>query len=254
MSPTEPTNPNASAVPGRSGIAGLLSPLRATFESSDTGFLLAVEPMRSVDLADPWAHLADAAPDMTTILIPVDDAAGPLPTLNEQIAPVDLGRGAHAVTPTWFSAAVGRHALDHVAVLVEGPVEPADAAAIGRSLEAGYGALEGDLRAIASARVQNDRTTVIETREAEDAVRFFGATLRRYVAAVMKRAVEDVALPDEGLLLKVLERTGHVTIRPLETEMYATFIDIGMSTACDVEAGPADTSLIYDRVSNTWHG
>jgi hypothetical protein len=158
------------------------------------------------------------------------------------------------VTPAWFATAVDRHALDHVAVLVEGPVEPADAAAIGRALGAGYGALDGDLRAVASARVRNDRTTVIEARDAEDAVRFLAAMLRRYVATVTKHTVENVAMPDEGLLLHALERTGRITIRPIETEMYATFIDIGISTSEDIDGAPADTSLIYDRVSNTWHG
>ncbi len=42
-------------------------------------------------------------------------------------------------------------------------------------------------------------------------------------------------------------------MRPLETELYSTFVDIGVCVQADEPTRPADRSLIYDVHGNSWH-
>ena len=44
-----------------------------------------------------------------------------------------------------------------------------------------------------------------------------------------------------------------LAIRPIETEVYPDFVDLGLVLPETDEIGPASSSMIYDRRSRTWH-
>jgi hypothetical protein len=50
-----------------------------------------------------------------------------------------------------------------------------------------------------------------------------------------------------------LKGTGTLTVRPIETEIFSTSIDVGIGTNNDGTTKPADRSLIFDIPSNSWH-
>ena len=41
-------------------------------------------------------------------------------------------------------------------------------------------------------------------------------------------------------------------MKAIETEVFSTFVDVGISTSG--AAAPADSMMIYDIHSDTWHG
>jgi hypothetical protein len=50
-----------------------------------------------------------------------------------------------------------------------------------------------------------------------------------------------------------MDISGAITVRPVETSVQATSIDIGVNTSTERFSQPATVSLIFDRPSNTWH-
>ena len=82
-----------------------------------------------------------------------------------------------------------------------------------------------------------------------------GEVLRKYrILTMQDRMNGAIEPPDLGLIHGLLSHTGSFTIRPIETESYSTWIDIGFSTCPRRSVKPADRSLIYDMIGNSWHG
>jgi hypothetical protein len=44
-----------------------------------------------------------------------------------------------------------------------------------------------------------------------------------------------------------------LTVRPIETQIFSTSIDVGVNTSRERFDAPARRSLIYDRPSDSWH-
>jgi hypothetical protein len=138
--------------------------------------------------------------------------------------------------------------------MIDGPIHSGDARAISAAVREGSSPLAGELRAILAVRGVGPRVTVVDARERAILATFVGERLRHYVAALRHGRVDEVGGPEPALVERVLDRSGTLRVRPIETEVYSTFIDVGISTAADESAGPADASLIYDLTSRTWHG
>lgn len=141
---------------------------------------------------------------------------------------------------------------EFVALRIDGPVEPCDVAAIERVIAAGRTAIEGDLRAIASLRILEGGGIEFASRSTRSAIRLVAEDLAFYLAAVIRRDPCDVARPSLHQVERLLERTGSMTVRPQETEVYPQWVDVGVTTRPDL-ARPADASLIYDLPSDSWH-
>ncbi len=75
---------------------------------------------------------------------------------------------------------------------------------------------------------------------------------RHYLAAMCDRAAEEFGAPNLDQV-HALVSEGALTIRPIETQVYSTFIDVGICATADTPEGPANRSLIYDIPSRTWH-
>ncbi|MEE2719102.1 MAG: hypothetical protein VX727_04890 [Planctomycetota bacterium] len=80
-----------------------------------------------------------------------------------------------------------------------------------------------------------------------------GHVLRNHVRSRLDHRRPGLECPEVDFMHHLLARTGTFSIRRIETEVYSTWVDIGVSTRPDGSAKPADLSLIYDLVSNTWH-
>ena len=62
---------------------------------------------------------------------------------------------------------------------------------------------------------------------------------------------KNVNAPDLGVMDALLYKTGTISIRPIETESFSSFVDVGVSTGQSNE--PADMAVIYDIPSNSWY-
>jgi len=90
------------------------------------------------------------------------------------------------------------------------------------------------------------KSTMFE--EYDDALEHIASLFAQYGSSVLG---EHVSPPDLGLIDRLLERTNRLAIQSIETEVYSTFIDVGIATGTQEE--PADTTAIYDIFSDTWH-
>ena len=86
-------------------------------------------------------------------------------------------------------------------------------------------------------------------RDYDDALTLIATAISQYGSAMIG---EGIAPPDLGLVDSILHRTGTISIRPIETEVFSSFMDVGVSTIDSVT--PADFTLIYDIFSDSWHG
>ena len=91
-----------------------------------------------------------------------------------------------------------------------------------------------------------NKPTIFE--EYDNALEHIASLFSQYGSSVLG---EHVSSPDLGLIDRLLERTNHLSIHSIETEVYSTFIDVGISTSNQDE--PADITAIYDIFSDTWH-
>ncbi len=133
-----------------------------------------------------------------------------------------------------------------------GTIEPADAAAVRRAVESNRRAWEGDFRAVACLRVLNDKSVSLETTEHRIADVMVGENMRQYLGALLDQEVGGVGMPDPAQIERLLSVSGSLLVRPIESDAFSTFVDVGISTNAD-EDTPAAQSLIYDLPSNSWH-
>ncbi len=138
-------------------------------------------------------------------------------------------------------------------VCVDGPIEARDAEAMRRAVAAGLSPLQAEFRASASIEVTADAAVSIESREKKPALRMAAECVRLFLGAMRSQPAEELALPELWQIERLLEETGAISLRPIETEAYSTFLDIGVSTALEPFSKPANRSLIYDVPSNSWH-
>ncbi|HBZ96620.1 MAG TPA: hypothetical protein DEO57_02105 [Phycisphaerales bacterium] len=104
-----------------------------------------------------------------------------------------------------------------------------------------------------SVRMLGADATGIRARSRDDLLRVGGNVLRNHVRSRLDARQCGVTAPETDFMHHLLARSGAFAIRPIETEVYSTWVDVGISTSPDAAEQPADLSLIYDLVSNTWH-
>ncbi len=86
-------------------------------------------------------------------------------------------------------------------------------------------------------------------RDYDDALILASTALGQYASELLG---ESVSSPDLGLVDNLLARTNSISLRPIETEVFSSFVDMGISTSKQTD--PADISTIYDIHSDTWYG
>jgi hypothetical protein len=258
------TRGTADAGQARRAPGSALASMRVTLDPSLNGFLLQMRPMLATDalaalrIAD--AVLPELEPggcqNLVLEAIPTEDAVPSLAAfMRRQVAP-----GAE---PEPGRLCVDDETLGHLLALVplrrlrlarvEGEVEARDAAAMAAAAAAGRSPLSAEMRAVAALEVCGDDAVTAELRSRDQALIMVAENLRHYLAALCDRPAQGFEAPPAALMHELLQRRG-LTIRPIETQVYSTFIDIGVCLGAEEPSKPADRSLIYDLPSRSWHG
>ena len=238
-----PTNPNAFFPVGSQSapepspqrcLASMLASLHATVHETDFGARLELFPGRMMDAMAIWSELAPGAPE--TVLIGDQPLAA---------APYDVVARVESSRPV-------RRGSVSVLIGVDGPVEPSDVNAMTGAIARGDSPLNAELRAVLSVRQRGLRTLVVDARDLEAPTRMVGEMLRQYVAAILRRGANEIDAPPVEVIRPLLEG-GTFRVRPIETDVMTTMIDIGVKTTPDEIVAPAETALLYDMPSTTWH-
>ena len=137
---------------------------------------------------------------------------------------------------------------------INGPVEDGDAHALHRAWEQQTCLLAAELRASVSLTRGPHDVLVLRTDDQDVALHAAGELFREHVHRTSSRPRERIARPDAGLMHAILGISGTVSIRPIETQCYSTWIDVGINTCPSRSIRPGDCSVIYDTVGNSWHG
>jgi hypothetical protein len=273
--------PGARSPVDGSSLARLLSPLRTRMRPIADGHELVIQPMRPVDALGPFTAARRApdttnlpalpggelfdrlCPDSATLLLGSRERPGPGDATCLAAAAKALGVpvmdrfGPDELVVDDFALArltARPEARIAAAIRIEGPIEGSDATWIRRGLAAGVDPLAVELRTVRAMQVRPNRTLLVHVRHAREGLRFVAENLRHYLAAVAGLPLAEVAPPDVGLLTPLFEAGGEITVRPLETEVYSTSVDVGIVTSPPEDQRPADASLIYDLHGSSWHG
>ena len=132
---------------------------------------------------------------------------------------------------------------------IHGPVELGDAKAIVQEVSGSSSPLRADLRMQSVVTSNNTNGVSAHVRDYDDALVLVATAMMQYASELLG---EPVSPPELGLVDRLLERTGRISIRPIETEIFSSFVDIGISTSSPTSR--ADTATIYDIHSDSWHG
>jgi hypothetical protein len=166
----------------------------------------------------------------------------------------DLGRGqGQAMRVTGDTTLHHSLAIQpHWGVRVDGPIEPRDATAMIKAAAAKGVPLGVEFRATAAVRASGGGCTAW-VRTSTQAMALCGEVLRRHVATCCQIDPHQIT-PCEGEVIEtLLAGSTCLAARPLETERFPTFLDVGLSPRHTGESMPADRSVIYDVPSGTWH-
>ena len=156
--------------------------------------------------------------------------------------------------------ALTRHeSLDHSTILcgagatcwvacVEGPVEAGDANAIIASVSSSNSPLAAECRMQSMITSTTSGGISAHVRNHDDALSLVAEAFRQYASNLLNC---NAAPPELGLVATLFENSDVLSVRPIETEVFSTFLDVGVSSTNETAA---EYTLIYDIHSDTWHG
>lgn len=242
----------------RRSLASLLSPIQAQRTETEYGYQL----ITSADAPGPIMLAMSAqsdAPSMQIVLIPttepgVEQNPGASMARLARFALQQYAEGM-LVLPADAALLIATTlpARGWAVVLVDGPVEDADATAMRAALRRGESPLQAEFRAVAALHQPREGVMVVDARDTAVPSAVIAQKLQRYVASLPVRDLGPIEPPPTWQIDRLLSVSGTMTIRPIETEVFSTFIDIGISTDGDDETLPANRALIYDIFSDSWH-
>ena len=263
------TSPEQDALPWKKkanphkSLAASLSPMQADLRETDFGWSLDLSPMQAVDVLSGL----NCGPDSglaVQFLVSMEQSAW----LEGETA-MSIGEIARRLAiPVIEAFSDDQIVLDEtalrqlaslcqtsrlVAIAVEGDIDQRDARAMTRALEDGRSPLLVELRAVAALEVLGDRSLVLHCRSRDFALNLVAENFRHYLAALTNKPAGTFEAPQTWQLERLLSLTGMMTIRPIETQVFSTSIDVGINSAKERYSQPADRSLIYDIPSNSWH-
>lgn len=131
---------------------------------------------------------------------------------------------------------------------IHGPIEAGDAKAIVREVSSSSSPLCADFRMHSVVTTQHTTGISAHVREYDDALLLASVALSRYMSVLLGEHAQE---PDLGVMDAMLHKTGTLSIKPIESEVFASFVDVGVSTTEGNER--ANTSMIYDIHSSSWH-
>jgi len=253
---------NAAPNPKRN-LAGSLSPMQADLREAEFGWSMELSPMQAVDALQ---ALAEHLPDSTeyNYLVTLEQSAwrdgeeelslsaiadrlavAPLEQVNESMIVVDQD-GLQELVCLCESSRL-------LVVAVDGMVDARDAKAMCKAIDEGKSPLRAELRAVWAVEVVGNRSLVLHSRSKVVAHAVVAANFQHYLAALLSKPTKAFAAPQPWQVERLLDHTGIMTVRPIETQIESGSIDVGVNTTRDRFTQPANQSLVFDRPSNSWH-
>ena len=132
---------------------------------------------------------------------------------------------------------------------VNGPIEVGDANAILEQVSNSTSPLTADFRMQSIITSMNGGGVSAHVRDFDEVLLLVANALSAFISSILSK---PVSLPDLGLIDALLYRSPFLSMKPIETQVFSSFVDIGISTSRQSE--PANLSLIYDIHSDSWHG
>lgn len=239
----------------------ILAPMQADLREASFGFSLELSPIQAVDAVH---ALLRACPPKMQFLVNVEQSAwrdgnadAKLAAIADRVGiePVEVISSDQIVLDaTSLQALIAMsQPLRMLVTAVDGPIEPGDAHAINKAIESGKSPLIADLRALAALEVLGDSSLVLHTPVREIALNVVAENFLHYLAAILDKPAESFAAPELSQIEFLLQISGALTVRPIETQVQPGSIDIGVNTSSERFTQPANASIIYDRPSNSWH-
>lgn len=131
---------------------------------------------------------------------------------------------------------------------VDGPIELGDANAIIASISSSNSPLEAECRMHSMIASVSQGGISAHVRKYDDALALVSESFRQYASNLLNC---NASSPDLGLMATLFERGDDISVRPIESEVFSTFLDVGVSSSPECAA---DQALIYDIHSDSWHG
>lgn len=260
--PDAAPDPSAAASAARTrpatGLGTMLAALRVELDRHEHRSVLRLEPMPAAFAVRPLIEAPGLATGPALLLRP---EGVPGPALDEAAASVGA-RPIDVLAPNWIvaddsalHAILTCFALPTLSIIrIDGPVEPADAEALAAAIRAGRSPFAAEIRTTFAASFLGDGSMVAESGDVDPLLALVAERLRLYLAGIRSVSPDEVARPELGLVHRLLDRTGRLSVRPIETEVFSTAVDVGFSTDPEGPGRPADASLVYDLHANSWHG
>jgi hypothetical protein len=247
----------------RKSLAASLASMQVDLRESDFGWSLELSPMRAIDALD---GLNPGHVEQTSLrfLVSMEQSAWRSGSSNTSIAEI-ADRLAISTLDRFGSDQLVLDELSMrqlvslcqptrlIVVVGDGPIDERDAGAINRAIDAGKSPLLAELRAITALEVLGDRSVVLHCRDRAQALGLVSQNFRHYLAALRDRPMAQFGAPEPWQVERLLDNTGMLTVRPIETQVFSTSVDVGVNTTRERFTQPADRSLVYDLPSDTWH-
>ena len=131
---------------------------------------------------------------------------------------------------------------------VDGPIELGDANAIIASVSSSKSPLAAECRMHSMIASVAQGGISAHVRDYDDTLALVAESFRQYASTLLNCSTST---PDLGLMATLFERGDDISVRPIESEVFSTFLDIGISSSPE---NAAEKALIYDIHSDTSHG
>ncbi|MEM7230283.1 MAG: hypothetical protein AAF432_15865 [Planctomycetota bacterium] len=258
MNSQNPPPSSADGSPFVSNLADQLTPIQLTLSAlaDDVGHRLDSSPAPIEPLLDLWPLLTTSPVSRTVVFDPDTPADVLLDESRWSTGDINWSTSSVAV----LDDAALRRALPLlgsrrtvIMVRLAGPLEGEDLRALHRAYAHGDSILEGDVRAEVAAVIRDGGIVRLESARKNVLFAAAGRMLQVHLSRVRRQPWADFGVPAPWQLERLFTVTGTLSVRPIETEVFTSFVDVGISTEEGVDAGPADRSLIYDLISGTWH-
>jgi hypothetical protein len=244
MEPANEPIPSDRLEPGISGRNGLMHGCVqailcandiAASDAGDVGISMQLRPMRLLEAA---ACLATSLESGVTVLLTAEGNTLVL----EDGALATLAR-TRSISPC-------------VAVRMQCPdvgfVESSDVRAIADAVRRGQRPIEADVRARWSLQSEAGGIELVAPR-ASIALPLLAESIARYAADRLGEPRCDITPPEPDLVERLMAISGSALIRPKETQVWASFIEIGVCVDREGRERPCELALLYDRPSGSWH-
>lgn len=230
---------NYTSSPQPAGLAGMLSPISCRLTAVDQVWELRTSGVDIRDLLSMVAVTCETNRSSTLLLQDAAEASTPQAddVLSDDML-LDMPRPPRI---KW-------------AIRVDGPLEPDDIGALEQGCRSGICPLATETRTVSAVRQLDGGGVSIRARSRDQLLLVAAHILRSHVKASIKPRGQDVTHPELDFMHNLMDRSGSFNLRSIETEVYSTWIDVGISTRPEPGLKPANQSVIFDFISGTWHG